>query len=236
MAYFTKRFLRQFRANILTGMFVLIPVIASVFILVKLFMWADEALPAAIGTHWVPGLGILVSVVIAYFVGVTAKHWLGRKIIATGNSIIFAIPVLNKIYLVIKQIIDTVTVDKKKLFERAVLVEFPRKDSFVIGLVTTESNETFSVRAGRKLVAVFVPKVPNPTNGFLLYIPEEDLVPLDIPIEAALKIVMSAGILGAEKLAVAQKLSTADKQWKWTEIFGGKKRHIRPDRLHDPRD
>lgn len=236
MAYFAKRFFKQLRANIITGLFILIPVIASAFIFAKLFIWADRALPAAVGAHWVPGLGILVSVVIAYFVGAAAKHWLGRKVIATGNAVISTIPILNKIYLVIKQIIDTVTVDKKKLFERVVLIEFPRKESFVIGLVTSESNETFSARAGRKLVAVFVPKVPNPTNGFLLYVPEEDLTTINIPLEAALKIVMSGGILGAEKLSGAQSLSAADKQWKWTEIFGGRRRRIRPDRLHDPRD
>lgn len=234
--YFRKRFLKQFRNNFLAGSFLLIPVIGSVFIVWKLFDWADKALPNTLGVHWPPFAGLLVSIMIVYFVGLAAKNYVGRKIIETGNTVIRRIPILNKIYLVIKQIIDTATMDKKKLFERAVLLEFPRKDCFVIGLVTSEKNAVFSSGAGRKLVAVYVPKAPSPTNGFLLYVPEEDLIAVDISVEAALKLVISGGLLGAEKFGDGRTPPTPTRHWKWTDIFKRRTGRMNPDQPNDPRD
>jgi uncharacterized membrane protein len=107
--WFLKRFLKQVRNNILTGIFLIIPLIGSVWIITKLFIWADSALPAIIGQDWFIGMGLLVTLVLAYILGLATKNWLGRKVIATGNSVISRIPILNKIYLVLKQIIETVT-------------------------------------------------------------------------------------------------------------------------------
>jgi uncharacterized membrane protein len=233
---FAKRVIRQFRNNFLAGSLLLIPVIGSVFIVWKLFDWSDKALPRTLGVHWPPFAGLLVSIFIVYVVGLAAKNYFGKKIIATGNAIIVSIPLLNKIYLIIKQIIDTVTVDKKKLFERVVLLEFPRKDCFSVGFVTSENNERFSARAGKKLVAVFIPNAPNPTTGFLSYLPEEELTTIDMPVETALKLVVSAGLLGTEKF-VGQPLSVeAGKRWNWMDIFNWKSRSAGPHNLNDPRD
>jgi len=229
---FVKRLVKQFRNNFLAGSFLLIPVIGSVFIVWKLFDWSDKALPRTLGVHWPPFVGLLVSIFIVYVVGLAAKNYFGRQIIATGNAIIVSIPLLNKIYLIIKQIIDTVTIDKKKLFERVVLLEFPRKDCFIVGFVTSESNELFSAKAGRKLVAVFVPNVPNPTTGFLLYVPEEELTTIDMPVETALKLVVSAGLLGTEKF---ESLSL-EKRWNWMDIFKWKSRKTGSHNLNDLRD
>ena len=233
-SYFAKRVFKQIRSNFFAGLFILIPSLASVFFIVKVFVWSDSILQHLFGTHWPFGAALLVAVIVAYLTGLAAKHWLGRRLIATGNAIIVSIPVVNKLYLIIKQIVDVVTIDKKKLFERAVILEFPRKESFAIAFVTSENNEKFSARTGRKLVSVFVPKVPNPTNGFLLYIPEEDLVTLDIPIESALKIVVSAGIIGSAGSLNGQKLPSTPNHWNWMDIFSGKRK--KPHHLNDPRD
>jgi uncharacterized membrane protein len=235
MAYFRQRFLKSVRNNILAGILLIIPVAGSIMIIVKLFLLADAALPRMLGMHWIVGTGALVSLIIAYLLGFLAKHWLGRKVIATGNAVIVSIPILNKVYLVLKQIIDTVSVDRKKLFERAVMIEFPRPGSYALGLVTSDSNAHFSAKMGRKLLAVFVPKVPNPTTGFLLYIPEEDVVTLDIPAEVALKLVVSGGLLGADALENAAKLPSSTKHWNWMDIFGGKARRVKKH-MADPRD
>jgi uncharacterized membrane protein len=235
-SYVVKKFIRQFRNNILAGLFLTIPVGGSLFIVYWLFNMADKALPRTLGMHWPPFAGLIVLIMLLYFVGFAAKNYFGRKVIATGNTIILGIPLLSKIYLIIKQIIDTVTVDKKKLFERAVLLEFPRKECFVIGLVTSENNGRFSSRAGRKLTAVFVPKAPNPTSGFLLYVPEEDLIDIDLPVEAALKLVISGGILGAEDLGSDVGLGTPTRHWKWTDIFRRKPGRSKTRPPNDPRD
>jgi uncharacterized membrane protein len=235
MPYSTQKFFRTVRNNILAGILLIIPVAGSIFILVKLFTWADAVLPGMLGLHWVSGVGIAVSLVIAYMLGFLAKNWLGRKIIATGNAIIINIPILNKIYLLLKQIIDAVSIDRKKLFERVVMIEFPRSGSFALGLVTSEANAGFSAKAGRKLLAVFMPKVPNPTTGFLLYIPEEEVITLDIPVEAAIKLIVSGGLLGADAFDGTVKLPVSAKQWNWMDIFGGKARRKKHAQF-DPRD
>ncbi len=190
-------FFREIRRTVFAGIFIAIPAVLSVVILWRLFEWADKALPGALGLHWPPFAGLFVSLLILYLVGLAAKNWFGRKVIATGNAVIASIPVLNKLYLIIKQIVDTVTIDKKKLFERVVLMKYPHQNCYVIGFVTSEDNQPFSAKAGKKLVAVFVPNAPNPTTGFLFYTPEEELVTVDIPVEQAFKLVVSAGVLGA---------------------------------------
>jgi uncharacterized membrane protein len=223
-----KPFFKQF--------FLLIPVVGSIFIFVKLFNWAGRMLPSALGVQWHPIVGLIVSVIIVYLVGLIAKSYLGKKIIAVGNAIIVSIPLLNKIYLVIKQVIDTVSVDKKKMFESVVLVEFPRAGNFVVGFVTSKNNEQFSVKAGKKLTAVFIPTAPVPTQGLLLYLSEEEFIPLDMPVESALKLIVSVGLLGTEKTGNTQKLSLTGNQWKWTDIFHFKSHKPEPKPPVDPRD
>lgn len=234
-AYFTERFFKQVRNTILTGVLLIIPVAGSMFIFWKLFLLIDRALPAIMGARWFPGVGFFVTVAIIYLTGLLAKNWFGRKIIATGNSIIISIPFLNKIYMVLKQIIDTVTMDKKTMFNRTVMIEFPRKDSYAIGFITSENNVEFSAKAGRKLVAVFIPKSPALTSGYLLYIPEEDVITLDITVEAGFKLIVSAGLIGADKLHGTPQLPSSHLHWNWTDIFKRKSRQPRPV-PNDPRD
>ena len=193
------RFFREIRRTVLAGILILIPLVLSVVILWRLFEWADKALPGTLGLRWPPFAGLFVSLLIVYLVGLAAKNWLGRKVIATGNAVIVSIPILNKLYLIIKQIVDTVTLDKKKLFERVVLLKYPHDNCYVIGFVTSEDNQQFSAKVGKNLMAVFVPNAPNPTTGFLFYVPEEELVTINIPVEYAFKLVVSAGVLGVRE-------------------------------------
>jgi uncharacterized membrane protein len=216
---FLTRFFREIRRTVFAGIFILIPVVLSVFILWRLFEWADHALPGALGLRWPPFAGFFVSLLIVYFVGLAAKHWMGRKVIATGNAVIVSIPVLNKLYLIIKQIVDTVTLDKKKLFERVVLIKYPHDNCYMIGFVTSEDNQQFSAKAGKKLIAVFVPNAPNPTTGFLFYAPEEELVTMDITVEYAFKLVVSAGVLGASKGVAAVEAVRLTRRRNWLQIF-----------------
>ncbi|MBN2036498.1 MAG: DUF502 domain-containing protein [Chitinispirillaceae bacterium] len=231
-----KRFFKQVRNNILTGIFLIIPVIGSVWILTKLFIWADSALPAIFGQEWFVGMGLLVTLILAYIMGLATKNWLGRKVIATGNYVIVSIPILNKIYLLLKQIIETATTDRNKLFEKAVLVEYPKSGSYCIGFVTSENNEVFSAKTAKHLSAVFVPTTPNPTSGFLLYVAQEDIIPLDIPVEVAIKIIVSVGLLNTERQAEVNALPKSLKHWNWMDIFKKKKRHGVRNAHHDLRD
>jgi len=228
-----RKFIKQIRRNVITGFLVIIPIAVSLFILVKLFIWIDSALPAAFGMEWPHGIGVLVILIGAYFMGLAAKNYIGKRIIGLGNAIIAKIPVLNKLYLAIQQIIDIVTLQNKKAFDHVVLVEFPRHGVYSIGFVTSESNVEFSEKVGERVVSVFVPKVPNPTTGFLLYLPEHQLINLNIPVETAIKLVMSGGMLSIDNIKSTRAMPSSLRSFNWMGLF--KKDPARKG-MFDPRD
>jgi len=229
-----KSFVRQFRSNIITGVILMIPLFVTILIIVQLFQWIDSALPNIIGVKMAPGLGVLITVVLAYFAGLTAKNYFGKKMIDTGNTIIANIPILNKIYLTIQQVVDVVSINNKKVFERAVLIQYPKENTYSIAFVTSENNTDFSLKAGQKLIAVFLPTTPNPTSGFLLYVSEEDIININIPVEMAIKLVMSGGLLSVDQAVKMQSaLPTSKKSWNWMDLFKKKKKQTE---IHDPRD
>ncbi|MDO5576644.1 MAG: DUF502 domain-containing protein [Fibrobacter sp.] len=217
--FLVKKFFKQIRTNIITGTLLIIPLFVTVIIMVKLFQWVDSALPGILGADWAPGIGILITLLIAYFGGLTAKNYFGKKFIDVGNAIISNIPILNKIYLSIQQIVDAVSRSKKTLFERAVLVEYPKENSYCIGFVTSTKNPDISKKAGKNLVAVFVPTTPNPTSGFLLYYPESEVIDLNIQVETAIKLIISGGILNAENPGKGKQTTASFKDGNWMKIF-----------------
>jgi len=235
MAFRLAKYLfRQLRSNIITGILLIIPLFVTIIIIIQLFQWIDSALPGILGVEMAPGLGVLITLIIAYFAGLTAKNYFGKKLIGIGDSIIASIPFLNKIYLTIQQVVDMVSTNKKQVFERAVLAEFPQKGTYVIGFVTSNANTVFSLKVGQKLTAVFVPTTPNPTSGFLLYVPESELVEVNMPVEQAIKLVVSGGLLGADQIVIGKSaFDGMRKGWKWTDLFSSKRRE---GNIHDPRD
>lgn len=233
---FVKRIGKQVRSSVITGILLIIPLFVTILIIIQLFQWIDSALPGILGIKMPPGIGILITLIIAYIAGIAAKNYFGKKFISLGNNIISSIPFLSKIYLTIQQVVDMVSINKKQVFQRAVLVEFPLPGTYAIGFVTSEANTVFSLKVSQKLIAVFVPTTPNPTSGFLLYLPEQDIVDANISVEAAVKLVVSGGLLGADNAAAAaakQADSPAAKGWKWTDIFS---RNKTGKNIHDPRD
>lgn len=228
-----KRFIKQIRSSIITGILLIIPLFVTILIIIQLFQWIDSALPGIVGVKMPPGVGILITLILAYIAGVAAKNYFGKKVISLGNNVISSIPFLSKIYLTVQQIIDMVSLNKKQVFQRAVLVEFPRPGTYGLGFVTSEANTVFSLKVSQKLVAVFIPTTPNPTSGFLLYVPEQEIIDINISVEAAVKLVVSGGLLGADNAAAAKAAADATpKGWKWTDIFN----RTRTKNIHDPRD
>ena len=142
----------------------------------------------------IPGIEILISIIFITFIGWLSLSFLGKKIIELLNSLLKKIPILRTIYSAIGQMTESFTDsgsgDKKK---SVVLLEYPRKDVWVVGFVTKENNTSMSQKTDKKLVNVFVPTTPNPTSGFLLMVPKNDLIYLDISFEQASKFIVSAG-------------------------------------------
>jgi uncharacterized membrane protein len=200
-----------FKQNILAGVLVTVPFGLTLFILFKLGAWIVSLLSAAparlIGSYLAElpkGLyeaalfliGLLGTLLVVLFIGAVARNFAGRKLVDFGESIISKIPLSRTIYVATKQVINTLFVGTGiKNLKRVALLEFPRKGVYSIGFITgTLEAGVHQNQSAKKLLSVFVPTSPNPTTGYYIMLPEEDVTELPITIEDAFKIIMSAGL------------------------------------------
>jgi uncharacterized membrane protein len=130
-----------------------------------------------------------------------------RKVIAAGEQIVAKIPGISKVYTAVTQIRDVFIRRDGAVFQEVILVEYPRPGLTVVGFITSREQGIVQAAAQKKMIAVFVPTTPNPTSGFLFYVPEEDLIPLDIAVEDAMKLIVSGGAF----LPVARGEAPAEK-------------------------
>ncbi len=238
-----RRAVRQVLPNIVSGVLLVLPLVTTLYVFVKLFDIADSMVPSLfhailprIPREWPPFVGLFIILIIAYFAGLAAKNYFGRKLIETGNTIIANIPFLNKVYLGIQQIIDAFVANKKKLFDRAVLLEYPKAGSYCIGFVTANTRGEVPLKVGSETVSIFVPTTPNPTSGFLLFLPASEVIELDMSVETAIKTVMSAGVVSSDQLKSTQHMyrgPSSGENWNWLRMFHRKQRGHPP---FDPRD
>ncbi|MCT4609071.1 MAG: DUF502 domain-containing protein [Pelagimonas sp.] len=146
----------------------------------------------------VRGLGVVVFLIFTVIVGWIAKGLIGRSMITFAESLVERTPVVRSIYSGIKQLAETVFAQSERSFEKACLIEYPRRGIWAIGFISTEAKGEIAFKAAephQDLVSVFVPTTPNPTSGFLLFFPTQDVIELDMSIEDAAKLVISAGLV-----------------------------------------
>jgi uncharacterized membrane protein len=178
---------------------VLVPVVLTWYVLLSLFRFLDgftgQVVEQLIG-HSIPGLGLVVTVSIVLITGALARSLLGRELIHLGQSILAGTPIVRGVYSTIRQIVDAFALTEQTAFQRVVLVEYPRPGMYAVAFVTAGAPPAAERLAGEELVSVFLPTTPNPTSGFLLMIPRQQLRLLDIPVEEGLKLVISGGIAG----------------------------------------
>ena len=183
---------KKLRAQFIAGILVVVPLGASVLILIWIFNGIDNILQPIIRAvlgHTIPGVGFGITVVLIYLAGVVASNLMGKKLISYWESLLARVPVFRQLYTGIKQILDSFSAPRTTGFMQVVLVEFPREGLRAVGFVTNE----LSTQSGEKLYNVFIPTAPNPTSGFLEIVREEDMVRTKIPVNEALKMVVSAG-------------------------------------------
>nr|WP_284154977.1 DUF502 domain-containing protein [Algicella marina] len=142
------------------------------------------------------GFGVVVFVLFTAFVGALTKGLFGRQIIRWGESLFDRTPIIRSIYNGVKQIVETILNQSNQSFQKACLVEYPRKGIWAVAFVSTDTFGEVPVKAGEtEMVSVFLPTTPNPTSGFLLFVPKRDVLPLDMSVEDAAKLVISAGLV-----------------------------------------
>ncbi|KNG92952.1 DUF502 domain-containing protein [Pseudaestuariivita atlantica] len=143
------------------------------------------------------GVGVVVALFFTIFVGWIARGVIGRSLIRWAESLVESVPVVRSIYSGVKQIAETVFAQTDRSFEKACLIQYPREGIWAIGFISTQAKGEVARRGGRgtDMLSIFVPTTPNPTSGFLLFFPREDVIELDMSIEDAAKLVISAGLV-----------------------------------------
>ena len=189
--------LTKIRNYFITGIVVLIPIGITVYFTLFLISISSKILPNEINpNHYlpynIPGLEILISLFLITFIGWLSLSFLGKKFLNIFNHLLKKIPILRTIYSAIGQMTETFTKNDAKK-KNVVLVEYPRKGSWAVGFATKENSGQISDKTKRELINVFIPTTPNPTSGFLLMFPKEDIIYLDLTFEEASKFIVSAG-------------------------------------------
>ena len=149
----------------------------------------------------IPGLGLLALLLVLLVVGFFAASLVGRIVFRLGERLIDRVPVARSVYGALKQIFETVFADSSPSFREVVLVEYPRRGLWAVGFITGHAKGEVKERIDHDLVNIFLPTTPNPTSGLLLFLPREDLVPLDMSVEDGMKMVISAGIVTPPRAA-----------------------------------
>ena len=187
----------KLRNYFITGIVVLVPIGITLYLTKFFISVSSKLIPAEINPNsylpfLIPGLEIVLAVIFITLIGYLSLSFIGKKILQLFNDLLNRIPILRTIYSAIGQMAETLA-PKRRSKKSVVLIDYPRKGTWAVGFATKDNKGEISKRTQQNLVNVFVPTTPNPTSGFLLMFPKEDIVYLDMSFEEASKFIVSAG-------------------------------------------
>lgn len=196
----------RLRANFLTGLIVVLPIGLTIWLAWSAIGWIDgwilPLIPAPYQPQrWIgwniPGVGLAIFLVFTALIGWAAKGLIGRSLIGWGERLVARMPIVRSVYNGLKQIAETVFAQSESNFEHACLLEYPRKGIWGVGFVSTRAKGEIAEKIPEdEILTVFVPTTPNPTSGFLLYVPRREVILLDrMSVEDAAKLIISAGLV-----------------------------------------
>ena len=200
--------LQKFRRNLITGTLIIGPIALTIYLLYYLFLFLDGIFSrvmnyllrqglgvTVLGTEPLPGLGLITLVIVVLLTGWGARNVIGRWVIKRSQEILDRIPLVNNVYKAFDQISQAIFSGRKDLFKKAVLIQYPSKGIYSIGVITADTVGAIQDYLPEEMVSVFITTTPNPTTGFQIFVARKDLIELDMPIEDAMKIVISGGIV-----------------------------------------
>jgi len=193
----------RLRGYLLAGIVVIAPISITIYIAYIILTFIDRQVAKILPDEWVvifggttfPGLGLIIAIVFFILIGWLATNFFGRLFIRMAEFVVDRMPIIRTVYGAIKQIMETIMASQSQAFREAVMLEYPRKDVWSIGFVTGKSEGEVQRITAEDTINVFVPTTPNPTSGYLLFVPKKDLVFLEMSVEEAIKLVVSAGII-----------------------------------------
>ncbi|MDK2855808.1 MAG: hypothetical protein PWQ86_1021 [Bacillota bacterium] len=184
--------LRRLRTYFFTGLIIVLPFLLTLYFLWLVFGFVDgligPVLELVLG-HKIPGVGLVLTVGLILGTGVLATNYLGRRLLGWGERLFIRLPLVRSVYQTLKQVVQAVFSEKQKAFQQVVLVEYPRKGVYSLAFLTGNKEE-----AG-EMVTAFVPTTPNPTSGFLLLVPKEEVKYLNMSVEDGFKLIVSGGVI-----------------------------------------
>jgi len=184
---------QSFRSKLFAGLATLLPLYLT-YVVIKFLFESLEKMSDPILKQFgldIPGLGIILTIVLIYVLGLIVTNFLGKKIFNIGESIVKRVPIVNMIYTTLKQITDTFTKGTSDAFEGVVYIQYPRKGLWTMAFISGESKNKDDI----PYYHLFVPTTPNPTSGFFLMIPQADAIPTGMNVEEGLKTIISGGLL-----------------------------------------
>jgi uncharacterized membrane protein len=204
------------RRYLVAGLLVWVPLGVTVLIVKFLVDLMDSSLlllpqayrPESLIGFKVPGLGVVLTFVVVFSTGIVVANIFGRQLVRIGESLLARIPLVRSIYAAVKQVLETVFSSSGQSFRKVVLIEYPRRDIWTVGFLTGDGAREIQSKTARSLVSVFVPTTPNPTSGFFLMVPREDVTELAMSVDAGLKLIISAGVVLPEDNGEARPVPT----------------------------
>jgi uncharacterized membrane protein len=166
--------------------------------------------PEAVFGFNIPGLGAVLAIVVVLLTGALVANFLGRKLIAMGESVLNRIPLVRSVYSAVKQVIETFVSQDSRSFRKVVLVEYPRRQCWSLAFLAGEPVGEVQDKTAQKVLTVFVPTAPNPTSGFVIMVPEDEVIVLDMSVEEGFRMVISLGVVIPKSQMVKSAEATAE--------------------------
>lgn len=206
------RFFRSLRNGFLAGMIIAIPIAVTIWLITFFVGFVDEKVLALVPDRLnpnlrlaevfgfgIPGIGLIIAVIVVWMLGVLASNIIGTSVLKFGEHLVSRVPLVSNVYKALKQIVQTVAMQKDRAFKEVCLIEYPRKGLWAVGFVTSDLKGAPADVLPAGHVCVFVPTTPNPTSGFLLFVPRDQIKILDMTPEQGAKLIISGGMVATDE-------------------------------------
>ncbi|AOU98965.1 hypothetical protein BI364_14285 [Acidihalobacter yilgarnensis] len=196
------------RRYLIAGLLIWVPLVITVTVIDVLMGFMDRTLlllplqwrPEALLGYPIPGLGFVMTVAIVLLTGLLAANLFGRKVVAAWEALLARIPLVRGIYSAVKQVAETLFAANGEAFRKVLLIEYPRRGIWTLAFQTGNASREIQERTAAEVITVFVPTTPNPTSGFIMMLPREEVIELSMTVEEALKLIVSLGVVAPREI------------------------------------
>ncbi len=204
-----------FRRYLIAGLLIWVPLGITIIVVRLLVNWLDGSIllipeayrPENLLGFAIPGLGVLISLIVVILTGVFAANLFGRRLVKLWEGLLSHVPLVRSVYSGAKQLAETMFSDSGQSFRKVLLIEFPRKGLWTLAFLTGTDQGEVQRKTGRNVINVYVPTTPNPTGGYFVMVPKEDVQELDMSVDEGLKMLMSMGAVVPDAIKASSELA-----------------------------